>query len=305
MKNEINITSTALEKGIEIAKDFLDKLVMPTVEETGLLIREKVTYWRFKNQVKVLNKAKEYCVKHNIEPKTISFKLLVPLLEASSLEEDEVLQNKWAILLSNMVDSQQNVENHVFPYILGQISTNEYLFLEQVYISKQERIERLKKELRDFLKDYKNIEKDIDVKLNLVKQQIAEKREEQKRIGYPYNRDVWDLETKKRDYMKELAFLPYRETTLLSRINTPESIPEGEIYDYEISNLIRLGLIKEVQVPFANPQTLEIPRHDEYHNSDYVSVKLDVEVESNIENILTELGELFIQACSEKKEKST
>src|SRR5690606_30389556 len=116
MGNDINIKSSTIEKGIELAKDFLDKLIMPAVEETGLLIKEKVTYWKFKNQVKVLNKAKEYCEKNGIKPKTISFKLLVPLIETSALEEDEVLQDKWAILLTNMVDSEQNVENHVFPY---------------------------------------------------------------------------------------------------------------------------------------------------------------------------------------------
>jgi hypothetical protein len=34
---KIDITSTAIEKGLDIAKDFLDKLIIPTVEETGLL----------------------------------------------------------------------------------------------------------------------------------------------------------------------------------------------------------------------------------------------------------------------------
>ena len=33
---------------------------------------------------------------------------------------------EWAILLGNMVDSEQNIENHVFPYILSQISSNEF-----------------------------------------------------------------------------------------------------------------------------------------------------------------------------------
>src|SRR5690554_4542011 len=118
MTNKIDITSTALEKGIDLAKDFLDKLVMPAVEETGLLLKDKVTLWKFKNQVQMLNKAKAYCEKNNISPKQVSLKLLCPLLDYSGIEEDEILQNKWAILLSNMVDSDQNIENHVFPYIL-------------------------------------------------------------------------------------------------------------------------------------------------------------------------------------------
>jgi len=55
-----------VEKAIDLAQDFLDKLIMPAVEETGLLIREQLTFWKFKNQVKILNKTKEYCEKHNI-----------------------------------------------------------------------------------------------------------------------------------------------------------------------------------------------------------------------------------------------
>ena len=91
--------------------------------------------WRFKNQVKMLNRAKDYCEKHNIEPKKISLKVLSPLLEYSSLEEEEVMQDKWSILLSNLIDSEQIIENHVFPYILSQLSTDEFLPLEKVYDS--------------------------------------------------------------------------------------------------------------------------------------------------------------------------
>src|SRR5690349_9940374 len=130
MENRIDITSSALEKGLDIAKDFLDKLIIPTVEETGLLLKDKVTMWRFNNQIKMLNKAKAVCEANAIDPKTVSLKVLCPLLDYAGLEEDEVLQDKWALLLSNIVDSEQNIENHVFPYILSQISRNELLSLE-------------------------------------------------------------------------------------------------------------------------------------------------------------------------------
>lgn len=68
---KIDITSTAVEKGIDTAKSFLDKLIMPAIEETGLLLKDQVTMWKFKNQVRMLNKAKAHCEKHNISPKTI------------------------------------------------------------------------------------------------------------------------------------------------------------------------------------------------------------------------------------------
>jgi len=61
MTNKIDISSTALEKSIDLAREFLEKLVSPAVEEVGLLLRDSVALWKFKNQVRVLNKAKTYC----------------------------------------------------------------------------------------------------------------------------------------------------------------------------------------------------------------------------------------------------
>jgi hypothetical protein len=52
--------------------------------------------------------------------------LLVPYLENAGLEEDEFLQDKWATMLGNMLDSEQNIENNIFPFILSQISKNEF-----------------------------------------------------------------------------------------------------------------------------------------------------------------------------------
>tara|TARA_R110002033_G_scaffold145280_2_gene183033 strand:- start:806 stop:1732 length:927 start_codon:yes stop_codon:yes gene_type:complete len=303
MGNDLNIKSSTIEKGIELAKDFLDKLIMPAVEETGLLIKEKVTYWKFKNQVKILNKAKEYCEKNGIKPKTISFKLLVPLIETSALEEDEVLQDKWAILLTNMVDSEQNVENHVFPYILGQISTNEYLFLEQVYFSKRERLGKLEKELEQFRQHKPKIENELQSEIEKIQLDI-EKAEKTETKSVPYNREVWDLQKKKRGFENKLSSLKYRENRILRQMQYPEVIPEDELRDYELSNLIRLGLVKSVQETIANPQRLDIPKHKEDDWNDYVSVDVEIDIESNIEHILTELGELFIDACTLKKIKT-
>src|SRR3954470_18105341 len=106
MNKKLDITSTTLEKGVDIAKNFVDKLIMPSVEEAGLFFKDHVTMWKFKHQIRMLNKAKQYCEKHNISTKKISLKLLCPLLEYSGLEEDEFLLDKWATLLGNMVDSE-------------------------------------------------------------------------------------------------------------------------------------------------------------------------------------------------------
>jgi hypothetical protein len=140
---ELNIKSSTVEKGLELAKEFLVKLIGPTVEEFGMLVGDNVKYLRFKNQVKILLKAKAYVEKRNLNVKEIPVKILVPLLENSSLEENTELQDKWAIMLTNMVDSELNLQNHIFPYLLGQISIQEFNQLKKL---SNEELEFIKEE---------------------------------------------------------------------------------------------------------------------------------------------------------------
>lgn len=295
MTNKIDISSTALEKSIDLAKDFLEKLVSPSVEEVGFLLRDSVALWKFKNQVRVLNKAKSYCDRNKISPKAIPLKLLCPWLEGSALEENTVLQDKWAILLSNMVDSEQNVQNHVFPYILGQISTDEFSFLERVFQEKAERVRLLSEELDNFLKEKPSIESRLSEIIASLSVQIEEmKSSEQNR----YSGKIWDLMKKKRDAELELQRLKYRERSISYRLSAPEILPEGGLRDFELSNVIRLGLVEFVQETYTNSQTLEIPNDP---SKEYLSVDLEIDMESNSRHVLTGLGDLFIAACTEKK----
>lgn len=294
MATKIDITSSAFEKGIDFAKDFLDKLIMPIVEETGLLIKDKATFWRLKNQIRLLNKAKKICEKNGISPKTISLKLLCPLLDNASLEEDEVLQDKWAILLSNLVDSEQNIENQVFPYILSQISITEFLFLEETYSIKKERNRKLADKFNSFCEE----------KISSIKTLKSEIKHIRKNREQAMNRDTsrYDMEIAK----LKVEIRALRNSELMNRINVmkeinaPEPVSENKIKDFELSNLTRLGLVKFVQENTVRPQVLHIPQMNQPFGYDFLEVDLDIDIESNNKYLLTELAELFIAACTEK-----
>tara|TARA_R110002020_G_scaffold464747_2_gene685772 strand:- start:152 stop:901 length:750 start_codon:yes stop_codon:yes gene_type:complete len=126
MTNELNIKSSTIEKGLDLIKDFTQKLIGPSIEEVGLLMSDTIRYFRFKNQVDILVKAQEYVKNKKIDVKEIPTKILVPLLENASLEEDEKMQDKWAFMIGNLADSEQNLQNQIFPYLLNQISLDEY-----------------------------------------------------------------------------------------------------------------------------------------------------------------------------------
>lgn len=294
-QRKIDITSTALEKGIDVAKGFIDRLVLPPAEELGLLIKDQISLWRFNNQVRILNKAKAVCEKNNVSIKAIPPKLLCPYLEHASLEDDNELQDKWAILLVNMVDSQQNIQNHVFPYILSQLSRDEFKLLESVLIEKERRISELERELSDFLENRSALETRLKFEADEISQKLQSLSPDGKRA---YSAEAMELRSLARSKERDIHSLKYKEIMLRRQIAAPESIPEKNIKEFEIANIIRLGLAKVVYTASAGTHSIEVPIGD--RDSSYASVDFDIEIDTDTSTILTELGELFIDACREK-----
>ncbi len=294
MNKKVDVTSTALEKGVDLAKGFIDRLVNPSIEELGLLVRDQVSFWRLSNQIKILSRAKVLCEESGISIKAISPKLLCPYLENASLEDDATLQEKWANLLISMVDSRKNVQNHVFPYVLSQLSKDEYLFLEKNFKEKIYRVTYLKEELKDLIeaKDLKANENKY--KIERLSHQIDEKV---KVVGRMYNQEVCRLRERKRSLEQELIIMESKEFSLRQRILTPQELPVGDLKGFEISNIVRLGLAAIDYFSVAGSHNIEVPICSD---KEYASVDFDIDVETDKTIFLTELGELFIEACSER-----
>lgn len=292
MTKKIDISSTILEKGFDSARAFLSKLISPAIEQTGLLIKDQVTLWRLKNQIRVLNKANKYCEKKGISPKRISLKLLVPLIEKSGLEDDDQMQDKWAILLSNLVDSNQNIRNHVFPYILSQISLNEFNFLNKV-------IEKRSKQLNHLLDEIEKLKtkhslKSIQEELNFVNNEIEKKeinssiteKNKQELIAKKIKLEfaLLDIEAMKNEFEKLKS----------SRISF-----SSELENFELYNLLRLGLVDSITHSYSAPEQVEIP----YISEGAIEFSIQVKIDSSRKSyFISDLGEIFIKACSEKSE---
>ena len=128
-----------LAKGVGIAAekalDFIEKLIAgPFMEGTGIFT-DKVKYWRFKNQVDIITKARQYLKSKGINtPKKVSIKDVTTLLEYASFEDDEIMQESWAKLLSNAMNpNNQFNSNTIFIQILNQLSVNEVYILNFIY----------------------------------------------------------------------------------------------------------------------------------------------------------------------------
>ncbi|TXF76351.1 Abi-alpha family protein [Chryseobacterium sp.] len=129
----------ASKKAIDTAAASSEKLIKglfgSAFNEAGELIADQVRLRRFKNQVLILEKAQKYLVDKKVEYQKINLKVLAPLLEFSSFEEDERLQEMWAMLIKNLLVKpfpillQQNAIS-----VLNKISNEEVSILNYIYI---------------------------------------------------------------------------------------------------------------------------------------------------------------------------
>ncbi|ERJ60449.1 Abi-alpha family protein [Sphingobacterium paucimobilis] len=304
---KIDITSTSLEKGIDIAKGFVERLIYPSAEELGLLFKEGIAKWRFNRQVQTLIKTHEICKKHKINPKTISTKLLYPLLEYASLEENEKLQDKWAILLANLVDSDQNIENHVFPYLLSQLSVQEFDALEDAFNKKISRVQKLTKELEEHFNSYDQIESEIDSQLANYQSELEICRRDNLSGSKPY-RNPQSIQEKIDELKNRKKNLIQKKPRIEKDINEAELVTSKNLRNFEISNLIRLGIVKEVvhSYGYIDSKKINVNKANSFDQycEDYIDLgDVSVTIEKDVvENELTELGELFVKACQEKGE---
>jgi hypothetical protein len=302
--SKIDISSTALEKGIEIAKGFVEKLIYPSAEEMGLLFKDSISKWRFHNQIKTLVNAKSICEKHGVNPKIISPKLLCPLLEYAGLEDNEKLQDKWATLLANMVDSDQNVENHVFPYLLSQVSIQEFEILENTFELKVKRVIGLSQELEEFMTSKVQLLSELNTEIAQLEIEFNQRRENN--INNPKNyQNLWNLQNKISELKSKKSSHEKTQIKIKRAIAEAELIASKNLRDFEVSNLVRLGVAKEIVRTYGYMDSARVsvtkgPSH--YESDDYVNLDdLTVTIETDkIEYELTELGELFVKACQER-----
>ena len=116
---------------VDNAELFLKRLLGPAINQTGELIADQIRYRRFKNQVIIFTKAKELLESKSIEPRQINLKTLSPLVEYSSLEEDEKIQNIWSNVIANIssYETEQSLNLKCIE-ILKEITPDEIIILD-------------------------------------------------------------------------------------------------------------------------------------------------------------------------------
>ena len=108
---------------------FLGKFVGPAAEAIGKAA------WEQAQQLGA--RATAYLAAVGREPQPVEPKLLLPLVQAASLETDEVLAEKWAALLANAADPAQHVAVQPgFAEVLRQLTSQEAIVIDHLYFPK-------------------------------------------------------------------------------------------------------------------------------------------------------------------------
>lgn len=112
--------------------DIFHKLAGPLAEEFGQLLADKARVYRTKNWVSVIKKTEKILADAKLPPNAVPPRMLLPILEASSLEDDETLQSLWAGLLATASQQTDSVSPS-FVETLRQLTPDETRHLEHIY----------------------------------------------------------------------------------------------------------------------------------------------------------------------------
>src|SRR6266849_340531 len=100
-ENENDLVKAGIESALKPFADLLDKLAGPLASELGQTFRDAARVYRFKRALKLLQKVEKLARESGFEPRSVSPKLLLPILDHASLEDEEAIHDRWAAMLAN------------------------------------------------------------------------------------------------------------------------------------------------------------------------------------------------------------
>jgi hypothetical protein len=107
-------------------------LIPESVKQLAGMLADTVKGWRARNMVNVILKTKDHIEASGLTQTELSGKFIVKAIEAASDEDNDSLQNRWALLLSNAATGKitQDIK---FITILSELNDLEVRFLDSIY----------------------------------------------------------------------------------------------------------------------------------------------------------------------------
>jgi Abortive infection alpha len=110
------------------------RMLGPAADELAEMWRDQVRLYRYERQLKCVEKAERMAQEAGFTPQAVPPKILFPLLEGASFEEDESLHDMWAALLANVASPDHADRVRLgFIAMLKQMSPDEAALLNWTY----------------------------------------------------------------------------------------------------------------------------------------------------------------------------
>lgn len=124
--------NAATKAAIDGVRAFLGRICLPAAEEYGLLLRDKISFWRLKNFLRISEKAENLLNKFpDYEKKHAHPRLVSSILEHGSWSDDTIVQDMWAgLLASSCTFDGQDDSNLIFVNLLSQLTKSQAKLLK-------------------------------------------------------------------------------------------------------------------------------------------------------------------------------
>jgi len=125
-----------VEESFQTARHYLDLIVKEPASAVGGVLADRVNYWRWKNKITLLLKAKKFLEDKGIEPKQLLPSTVVPLIDAAADVDDPLLSDMFAgLLASHVATSNPNEVHPSYTKILEQLSPLDAVLINEVHAS--------------------------------------------------------------------------------------------------------------------------------------------------------------------------
>lgn len=129
------VVDKSITKLVDGVSAFFGKICMPAADELGLLLRDKTKYYRLKNLVAITEKTKKLLSDTDLKTEVVlSPKFLKEVIEESSWEEDDAIQDIWAGLIAGEIkDGGRGDDAIIYTSTLKNMSAYEARLLKLIY----------------------------------------------------------------------------------------------------------------------------------------------------------------------------
>jgi hypothetical protein len=133
-EEELQLMNLGADAAMRPFAQLMDTLFGGSAEEVSELWRYSWKIRRFGRQVKLMQRIQQMIVESGLKPARIAGELVIPLLSAANLENDDSMQQRWAALLANAALPETGITIQPgFIQILSNLSPFEARFIDACF----------------------------------------------------------------------------------------------------------------------------------------------------------------------------